>query len=39
LPPLVDQRWAGLVMFAAGMPLQLVGAWLILNLGRNGPRP
>jgi len=38
VPPLVDQRWAGLVMFAAGMPLQVVGAWLILNLGRNDPR-
>jgi len=25
-------------MFAAGMPLQVVGAWLILNLGRNDPR-
>lgn len=37
VPPLADQRWAGLVMFAAGLPLQAVGAWLILGLSR--PRP
>ena len=34
VPPLADQRWAGFVMFAAGLPLQAVGAWLILGLAR-----
>lgn len=33
IPPLVDQRWAGLVMFVAGVPVQLVGVWLLLGLG------
>ena len=37
VPPLADQRWAGLVMFAAGLPLQAMGAWLVLSLSR--PRP
>jgi cytochrome c oxidase assembly factor CtaG len=39
IPPLVDQRWAGLVMFVAGVPVQLVGVWLLLGLGapRIGP--
>lgn len=37
VPPLADQRWAGLVMFAAGLPLQAVGAWLILGLARARP--
>jgi cytochrome c oxidase assembly factor CtaG len=32
IPPLVDQRWAGLVMFVAGVPVQLVGMWLLLGL-------
>jgi putative membrane protein len=31
LPPLVDQRWAGLVMFVAGVPVQLVGVWLLVG--------
>ncbi len=34
VPPIVDQRWAGLAMLVAGMPLQAVGAWLLLGLGR-----
>ena len=33
ISPLADQRWAGLVMFVAGVPLQLAGAWILL-----GPR-
>ena len=33
VPPLVDQKWAGLVMFVAGVPLQLVGTWLLLDIG------
>ena len=33
IPPLLDQRWAGLVMFAAGTPVQMAGAWLLLGLG------
>jgi putative membrane protein len=37
VPPLMDQRGAGLVMFVAGLPLQAVGAWLILGLGRTSP--
>jgi len=36
ISPLVDQKWAGLVMFVAGMPLQLVGVWLLLGVGRLG---
>lgn len=31
IPPLVDQRWAGLLMFVAGVPVQLVGLWLLLS--------
>ena len=31
IPPLVDQRWAGLLMFVAGVPVQLVGVWLLLS--------
>jgi cytochrome c oxidase assembly factor CtaG len=31
IPPLVDQRWAGLVMFVAGVPVQLVGVWLLVG--------
>jgi hypothetical protein len=42
IPPLVDQRWVGLVMFVAGVPVQLVGVWLLLGLGapqdRSGDR-
>ncbi len=33
VPPIVDQRWAGLVMLVAGLPLQAVGAWMVLGLG------
>lgn len=32
VPPLVDQKWAGFVMFAAGMPMQLAAVWLLLGL-------
>ena len=38
VPPLADQRWAGLVMFAAGVPLQAAGAWALLGLGRRGSK-
>ena len=31
VPPLIDQRWAGFVMFVAGVPVQLVGVWLLLG--------
>ncbi len=31
LPPLMDQRWAGFVMFVAGVPLQLAAAWRLLG--------
>jgi len=34
IPPLLDQRWAGLVMFVAGVPVQLVGVWLLLGSSR-----
>ncbi len=35
LPPLVDQKWAGLIMFAAGVPLQLAATWVLLGLSRD----
>ncbi|HEY0205798.1 MAG TPA: cytochrome c oxidase assembly protein, partial [Acetobacteraceae bacterium] len=31
IPPLLDQRWAGFIMVASGMPLQLRGFWLLLR--------
>jgi putative membrane protein len=31
ISPLLDQRWAGLLMFVAGAPVQLVGAWLLIE--------
>ena len=31
IPPLVDQRWAGFLMFVAGVPVQLAGVWLLLG--------
>ena len=31
IPPLVDQRWAGFFMFVAGVPVQLVGVWLLIG--------
>ena len=31
LPPLLDQKWAGFAMFAAGVPLQLAAAWVLLD--------
>jgi putative membrane protein len=34
IPPLLDQRWAGLLMFVAGVPVQLVGVWLLLGPSR-----
>ena len=30
IPPLLDQRWAGFVMFVAGLPLQIAAAWLLV---------
>lgn len=36
ISPLADQRWAGLVMFVAGAPLQMVGVWFLLGLGPSG---
>jgi len=38
IPPLTDQRWAGMVMFVAGFPLQMIGVWLLLGLGPSGER-
>ena len=32
IPPLMDQRWAGLVMFIASVPLQLVATWKLIGL-------
>jgi len=32
VPPLVDQKWSGFVMFVAGMPMQLSAIWLLLGL-------
>lgn len=37
IPPLLDQRWAGFVMFVAGVPLQLAAAWLLLGTARPHP--
>ena len=34
VPPITDQRWAGFVMFLAGLPLQFAAAWLLLGIGR-----
>lgn len=34
VPPLLDQKWAGFVMFVAGVPLQLMGVWLLLAFDR-----
>lgn len=31
LPPLLDQKWAGLVMLVAGIPMQLAATWLLLD--------
>jgi putative membrane protein len=39
IPPLADQKWAGLVMFVAGVPVQFVGAWLILGFKTPGTIP
>lgn len=33
LPPLLDQKWAGLVMLGAGIPMQLAAAWVLLECG------
>jgi len=30
VPPLADQKWAGFIMFVAGVPLQIVAAWLLV---------
>ena len=38
ISPLQDQRWAGFVMFVAGVPLQLAGVWLMLGLGASRQR-
>jgi cytochrome c oxidase assembly factor CtaG len=35
IPPLVDQRWAGFLMFVAGVPIQLVGVWLFTSRDSN----
>lgn len=42
LPPLLDQKWAGLVMLAAGFPMQLAATWILLDpggAGRDAPTP
>jgi putative membrane protein len=31
ISPILDQRWAGLLMFIAGVPVQLVGAWVLIG--------
>ena len=38
IPPLADQQWAGLVMFLAGTPLPLFGAWVLLGLSDRARR-
>lgn len=38
LPPLLDQKWAGLVMLAAGIPMQLTAAWMLLDPGAAASR-
>jgi cytochrome c oxidase assembly factor CtaG len=35
IPPLLDQKWAGFIMFAAGLPLQIAAFWLLL--GKQSP--
>jgi len=39
VPPITDQRWAGFVMFLAGLPLQFAAAWLVLGLGGTADPP
>jgi len=31
ISPILDQRWAGLLMFVAGVPIQFVGVWLLIG--------
>jgi len=31
IPPLADQKWAGFVMFVAGVPLQIAAAWRLVT--------
>ena len=31
ISPILDQRWAGLLMFVAGVPVQLVGGWVLIG--------
>lgn len=38
LSPLADQHYAGLVMLAAGLPMQLRSAWLLI-MSRADPKP
>ncbi|WP_051481439.1 cytochrome c oxidase assembly protein [Paraburkholderia nodosa] len=33
ISPLADQHWAGFVMLAMGLPLQIAGAWRLAQLG------
>jgi len=30
IPPLADQKWAGFIMFTAGVPLQIAAAWRLV---------
>jgi len=30
IPPLADQKWAGFIMFVAGVPLQIAAAWRLV---------
>ncbi|MBB2169239.1 cytochrome c oxidase caa3-type, assembly factor CtaG-like protein [Gluconacetobacter aggeris] len=39
LTPLQDQHWAGFVMLVAGLPLQVVGAWLLVATQGQKPPP
>jgi len=31
IPPLADQKWAGFIMFVAGVPLQIAAAWRLVT--------
>lgn len=39
LTPLQDQHWAGFVMLVAGLPLQVVAAWLLVAAHGSEPTP
>ena len=41
IPPLLDQKWAGFVMFVAGVPMQFAAAWVLVTApaGRSPEEP